>query len=280
MTGKFDSDLRLLRATLASIQKDKDDYYLTCNLFDAHFHLGYHLMHGGKNLQHTYDAVSNINQDIWNICTLVHRMEWLRNMAVQAQWEENNPFLWGLYASLDIEHFYVELRSILDYTAIALKGLAQKPQQVKGDSIEKLSNWLKKNPANVGRLGEEASSIVRSASWYPDIRAVRNNIVHRGSHTLVFSSPSTGILFQVFLDDWTKEIDKEVLMFNENVVDFELYAGLYFAKTFVLIEQLGDLVLSKVQQVGGTSRVRANFKGINVLEQWITRLIDKIELTQ
>jgi hypothetical protein len=181
--------------------------------------------------------------------------------------------------SIDIEHYHYELRAILDYVAIALTGLANKPKQAEIDSIEELYNWLNRNPGNINRLGKEASAIVQSAVWYKEIRMIRDMIIHHGANTLVFCSPNEGILFQI-MKGWNKIVYNEALMWNENVLDFELYAGLYFAKAFILIKQIGDLVQERLKEIVNIGDITTNYSGIEVLANWIGRLVQKLESQQ
>ena len=279
MSDTLKSDLNILKETLGCIHSsDELGYYLTSRFYDGYIRLRIHMIQTkDAGLQSTHKAMSDINQDIWNICTLVSRMEWFRNLAIIDQWAEKNPILWNQFTSLDIEHFYIELRSVLDYIATALSGLAIRPKQTP-TSFDDLSKWLvgKNSDDHKKKLGTDGVSIVESASWYPEIRRIRDSILHYGSNAFVFGGPNDGILFQVF-HGRNKFIIQEPLMWNENVVDFQLYASLYFARIFILLGRLGDLICSRVPEVKGLSNARNNYRGIDILADWINRLIKKLE---
>jgi hypothetical protein len=66
-------------------------------------------------------------------------------------------------------------------------------------------------------------------------------------------------------------------MWNEYVVDFELYAGPYFAGILSLLEKLGDLIVSGIPKQHVLSSVTANCDGLDVYAAWIHRLIEKVQ---
>ena len=59
-------------------------------------------------------GLQNIVWDLWNIGTLIERLEWTDKLAIAGTLDKG---LWNRYCSLDIEHFHVEARSLLDYAA-------------------------------------------------------------------------------------------------------------------------------------------------------------------
>lgn len=152
----------------------------------------------------------------------------------------------------------------------------RKPKQVRSGSFRELYQWLGKNPGNRARLAEEASESVSSASWYSQLRDIRDAILHHGAFTLVFGSPRDGILFQVH-SGFQRRIIIDTLMWNENVVDFQLYAGLYFAKTLVLLERFGRILAARVPQQLPHPDARSYHPGIAIMRNWMSRLLAKLE---
>jgi len=55
-----------------------------------------------------------LNQDLWNIYSVLHRLNWQRTL-----WIENKipDHLWRSYAQNDINLFHIEFRSAMDYIA-------------------------------------------------------------------------------------------------------------------------------------------------------------------
>lgn len=263
-----------LKEALGLIHSDGKSYYWVGHLLDAQANLGAALF-DDRSLEPTYQAVCNIGHDIWNVCTLATRMEWFRTLTIQDK-SLTDSFYWALFTGLDIELFHVELRSILDYVASILGTTAQKTRQVPSASFNELYQWLSKNPGNRARLGEEASELVSSASWYAGLRDMRDAIVHHGAHTLVFGSPKDGILFQL-LHGLKPLINTQLLTWKENVIDFQLYAGLYVARTFVLLEGLGRFLAARIPQRLPNPQAKANYYGFTILRDWMSRLLAKVQ---
>jgi len=269
---------RSIRETLSEalnlLEGKKNGTVWRGDFLDVYFHLGV-ARYQNHSLESTYQAMSNINQDVWNVCTLITRMEWFRTLAIKGR--SMPSFSWILFTSVDIEHFHVELRSILDYVATILGNLAERPKQVRSGSFRALYQWLEKDQRNVAKLGNEASVLVVSAPWYRELRGIRDSILHYGAHTIVFGAPKDGIHFQVH-SGLKRLINVDSLMWNENVVDFQLYAGLYVARTLVFLEELGRFVAARIPKwPPGEPGTRANYHGFTILRNWMTRLLAELE---
>src|SRR5262249_48674712 len=143
---------------------------------------------------------------------------------------------WNLFTTADIDLFHVEFRSLFDYVARLLRGISDRPKNVPDDrSFEALGKWIAK-PGNGRRIGEEVADLIKKANWFGKIKEVRDEIVHRGGETLVFFE-KPHILFQTYKRH-EKLLDLPGVMYNPNVVDFELYASVLYA---YLIDYLEDM---------------------------------------
>ena len=123
-----------LRKASDLVTNDEHGSYWAGQFVDMSIQVKIALSHNHKLLK-IHQALENIHEDVWNVGTLVHRLEWLRDLAIHNQLD---IVKWTLFARLDIEYFHVELRSILDYVASILGTIAQKPKQVPSDSFHKL----------------------------------------------------------------------------------------------------------------------------------------------
>jgi len=231
--------------------------------------------HKDVTLRPINEEIRNVQQDVWNICVLAYRLEWLRQKAISS---DSMNFLWSLSSSIDIEHFHVELRSILDYVAIIVGNTASKKGQVRCKSFESLYEWINKDERNRAKLGDEAAKLVLSIPWYTEVRSTRDFMVHQGDHALVFGNAKDGIHFQVYGKRFKPRIETSYLMWNENVVDFRLYAGLYFARILFFLERLGDFL--KKNLAGRVSQqdvnARSKWMGQDTLKEWIGMLISRL----
>lgn len=272
-TGPNTGMQKVLSEALGLIDYDGKEYLWRGYFLDASVHLGTAL-YQDRTLEPLHWAARNISQDIWNVCTLAARLEWFSGQVI-ANDSFQSSVLWSLSAGLDIELFNIELRSILDYAARILGDMANQKGTVPDKSFADLYGWLQKNPRmNTYSLGEEATTLVLSASWYSELRAIRTAIIHHGAHVLVFG-PKPGIHF-LLVDEFKPLMNWGPLMWNENLVDFELYAGLYFARTLVFLEGLGQLLVARIPNQLTEPQARANFIGLGILKQWISRILNKL----
>ncbi|MGY5881905.1 MAG: hypothetical protein RTV31_16785 [Candidatus Thorarchaeota archaeon] len=234
--------------------------------------------HQYTELRPIVTTIKHVNQDVWNTCILIYRLEWLRSMLTKHR-SLPDYLLWNMSSSIDIEHFHVELRSILDYIANILGIIAVRPKQVRSDSFRRLYEWVIKSDSNKDKLGWESSELILSASWYADLRGTRDFVVHYGDHTMVFGEPRDGIFFQVFGNSFNPRIDRSYLMQSDNMVDFRLYAGMYLARIIVFLERLGELLGNTLaDRVPQQDRnVRCNWMGLQTLKEWIGMLIARID---
>src|SRR5439155_21266726 len=82
-----------------------------------------------------------MHQDLWNILTLIQKLEWMRQMVLQGKLDHA---LQARFAASDIDMFHIELRALFDYLAKAVKAVSSQPNQTPGDSFNSLLTWLKK----------------------------------------------------------------------------------------------------------------------------------------
>lgn len=226
-----------------------------------------------KNLSQPAILISYIVHDIWNIGTIIHRLSWLRTASIDEKFLDN---MWLPYASVDIEHFHVELRSIMDYVAKIVARIANKYGQVP-ETFRKLLNWVSQSQGNRNRLGEDLATVVESARWFLHLRGVRDTLIHSGGFTLVFGSPKDGILFQVFKDHIKNLIDHKTLMFNENVVYFERYAAIYLAHLFVFLELLAEVIYQRHELKPIGHGASCSSPGFYFVVGWMNSLKDILE---
>ena len=66
-------------------------------------------------------------------------------------------------------------------------------------------------------------------------------------------------------------------MYNENVVDFELYAGLYGGYLIACLEELATLVQARLGLTAHSGRTKGYGFGWKILQGWIERVIDGSE---
>ena len=219
----------------------------------------------GREINQLYRLTHYISQDVWNLLTILSRLEWQKNLVMENKLDDG---LWSLFVATDIYVFHSELRSIFDYIAKIIQLISNTPGKAR--SFTQLKNWVSK-PENAGKIGKDLSNFVSSCHWFYDIRAIRDNLIHDGAEPLVF--PSKGrILFLMRTSDYKKIMIPEI-MFNENVVDFELYAGLYMAYLLIYLEEFSELVNKHLNLNKFNSMAKGYHPGLGITREWINKIL-------
>ena len=211
---------------------------------------------------------AHIFQDVWNCLSLVERLEWTNQEARRGRLAAGRYYQW---ATLDIEHFHVEVRSVYDYVAKCIGAVAARPGSVPTGSFEKLYNWVVGSKSR-GRLDTDLAELIRSAEHFVLMRGVRNSIVHQGGHTMVFMDANDGILFQVH-QNLRRLVSVHGLMFNDNVVYFRRYAALVLGSSLLLLERLAEVLTQRLgPKTQGVGPAWSTHGGISDFLVWVDEL--------
>ncbi len=254
-----------LNTALSTIYKNKKGFFSSCQFVNLISDVNESKYHRLAN------CLRFIHQDIWNLETIVLRLAWQKKL-----WTQNklNNGLWMQFAAADIDLFHVEFRSIFDYLAMVINTISDKPGEVPLSSFRKLRQWAAE-PGNAKRLGTDLTKVVSSCVWFDDFRKTRDSIIHSGGFTIVF--PKRGkILFQVH-EGIDRKILIEEIMFNQNVADFQLYAGLYFGYLIAYLEEISKLTYKRLNLNTSGRDARSYHQGLQVLRDWIIRLLKCID---
>ena len=219
-------------------------------------------------------AVRSIMQNEWNMLTVMERLDWMR---VQADTNEHIRSRWYYCASADIEFWHVNFRSLLDQVALIVSELAHAKRQVPDDSFRKLydrSRPVELRTREGGRfalkLGSDWLPLLQSATWFPDIVEVRDQVVHYGGHTMVFEDPSKRILFQVHGGYYQNLVKIAPLMFNQNVVFFERYAAYLMSHLLIFLKGFARIVYARLAKSRNPEDTARNCSsGWGTLRSWI-----------
>lgn len=252
-----------LKKALLTINKDEMGYFYSGQFVDLMSLVHVNVVTGAK-FHKLNDYLKYIHQDIWNIETIALRLKWQKDL-----WNQNklDDGLWMQFVGVDIDLFHAEFRSIFDYLAKVIGMISNSPGQVRSSSFRKLKNWVAKSDNNAQKLGKDLAQIVLSCEWFDDFRDVRDSIIHKGGFTLVFLEKNK-ILFQVYEGINSKVLIPEI-MFNENVADFELYAGLYLGYLIAYLEEVSEQIIKRlnIKQIG--SNAKSIHQGLQVIQDWI-----------
>jgi hypothetical protein len=263
-----------LKVALSTIQKDGEVGYFSPSIFVMSLTNIMLKALRGEELPPIYSFMQYISQDVNNIETITTRLAWQRDL-----WSTNQLEVWRWmpYAGCDIDLFHIEVRSVFDYLAKVIKRVSDQPKQVPDEGFNVLKTWLAKSDNNAKRLGKDLAELVFSVDWFDDIKNVRDANVHQGGMTLVFLEKDR-ILFQI-LKGYEHLVSIPEIMYNENVVDFELYAGMYFGYLIAFLEDFATAIerrLPKGKHSFGAGNPRKVYRELPVIYSWIEKLL-KIE---
>lgn len=185
--------------------------------------------------------------------------------------------LWRRFAEINIKHFYVDYRSLFDFIAKAIVSRAYYPDQIPNYSFNALKNWINKHPTRVKKLGNDLADVVMSCDWFKDIKYVRDSILHWGASVLVFYNKDK-ILFQIY-DERAKRyiLEPEIIMSNENVADFELYAGLYIGYLIAYLEEVSEVIISSLNLNIKKLTSKSEYGELHIIYKWIEKVLHKLD---
>ena len=184
-----------------------------------------------------------VQQDISNLLTIAFRLNWQREVWVKGGISDA---LWMFFAAADIDLFHVEFRSLFDYLAMLFVDISLGYNNQKyANSFEKLRNWIGKSKNNVQLIGEELALTITSCNWFNDLREMRNANIHKGQMTVVF--PEKGRILFTAVENISSQIAiPEFIFIEENVLDFEIYAGLYIGRLISFLEESATVIRNKL----------------------------------
>jgi len=261
-----------LKIASSTIQKDDEWGYFSSSKFVMS--LTYIMINTqmGEKFPPIYRFMQYISQDVSNMETITTRLAWERDLWSSKQLDIGR---WMSYAQCDVDLFHIEIRSTFDYLAKVIKRISDQPKQVPDEGFNDLKTWLTKSDDHVKKLGKDLAELVFSVDWFDDVKNIRDVNLHQGGRTLVFLEKDR-ILFQT-MKGYEYLISIPEIMYNENVVDFELYAGMYFGYLIALLEDFATAIerrLPKGKASFGAGNPRKVYGELPAIYSWIDRLLD------
>lgn len=253
------TEISVIEHALTMFHTKDNECYVCSNFFD----LGINLRIAGNS---SAPIFSKVTQDLWNVATLLARLEWMRSLAHQGNLHNE---AWRSFSSLDIENFFVQMRSTMDHVAEILQRLLQKGKQLP-ESFRKLRESLQKYR---NRLPVEIANIIEAASWFDQMRSARDALVHQGGFSLVFCEPQDGILFQVYGKGHDGYFSHPSMMFNDNIVRFDRFASLLVSNLLVFLDHIGVALYKTTTLSMKVGPVQSSCMGFPLLQQWMNELV-------
>jgi hypothetical protein len=268
----------LLKSTLSLITKDEEfGYKFSSKLYAIPIKIKFGHAKSVENIPPIGRFLQFIEHNYFDLITITNRLAWQKQMAIKKELSMGD---WMSFAQLDVELFFMKIRSIFDYVFFTLCRISdcKKIPSKKRKSFNTLRNWLtdqnegKKNAKN---WDADLAKLVLSADWFDLIKSVRDSIFHEGAYTFVFHDTDR-ILFQVHSGSGYKnKISIPEVMYNENVVDFELFAGVYFGYLVAFLEDFAINVEKKLPVE--VRKIETSpftlYKKLPPIFEWVTKLL-------
>jgi hypothetical protein len=266
----------LLELTLSLISKDeKSGYNFSSKLYAIPIKIKFGQAKSIKNIPPIGSFLQFIEHNYFDLITITNRLAWQKQLAIKKKLSMGN---WMSFAQLDVELFFMKIRSIFDYVFFTLCRISdcKKIPSKKRKSFNTLRNWLtdpnegKKNAKN---WDADLAKLVLSVDWFDLMKSVRDSIFHEGGYTLVFYDADR-ILFQVY-SGYKNKISIPEVMYNENVVDFELFAGLYFGYLIAFLEDFAINVEKRLPKE--LRKIKSSpytpYKNLPPIFEWVSKLL-------
>jgi hypothetical protein len=253
---------------IETINKDDSGFYHSGKLqtFDGRLTLFKYKYNDRRFVQYE-DHLRLITYDLRDIERIAYKLDFFKYLWGSGGLTDGE---WRMFAASDIDLFHFSIRSVFDSAARLIVEASGGPGQAP-KTFTKLRNWLLNNPDRQTRFGEDLAEVIISCEWFEPLRDIRDDIVHESAEILTFQEPGK-ILFMLLPPHNTHHFITEV-MFNENVVDFELYAGLYFGYLIAFLEEISSIIMERLELEDEEVPTRILHSGLGILSDWMNRLI-------
>lgn len=213
-------------------------------------------------------AIGSAQDDLISLLTLVGRLQWQLELRDKGELGDGH---WVYFTRLDIEYFFVVLRSVMDHAAAALKSIAPVPKGTP-ESFERMRKLARKD-RGPSVLGQDTCDLVLGAEWFDDARAIRDGITHHGGWALAFITGET-IPFQVYQGLRQRALIPD-MMFNENTADFRKLSALLLAYVITLLQDVDRLVRERLRLLPEGPETYTTGPGTIVFAHWLAYLLGK-----
>ncbi len=263
-----------LSAVLSLIRKDEEKgWWYTSSTFDDYSSDVW--LSAASNKVEDPVLKDKLKKALYYLNAITYDLDILLNICAQANWHKNMVLSGHLdkldnmrYGTITVDAFLTRYRSAYDTIANAIGKVSKFPEQAP-DSFTALRSKDQMDK-RLKILGPELMGLVQNCDWYDEMVDIRDKILHYNAQTSGFAAEE--ILFQV-MKKYTKLIKTSEMSYNENLEDFELYAGVHIAYTLWFLEQFATIAYRELPPIRYNSQPQKYHDGYGVLREWIERVL-------
>lgn len=226
---------------------------------------------GLRRISRQFTAIVNRQQQLR---TIVLKLDWMKGKRDS---DELGADDWMFFAASDVISFVTTVRSLFDHLARSFAEVATHRASVPKFSFNDLQRWLERDRSNSEILGEDLAELILADNWFEAIKAMRDDLIHQDARALVFPD-TTPITFVVHGGTGALSSDP-LLMYNENVANFERFAAAVLARLHVLLEASASAVRDRAAVGHGVGDGRSLHRGLAVLADWLDECIEAYSQT-
>lgn len=164
---------------------------------------------------------------------------------------------WSAFGALLVKDFHSDLGSLMDSLApliIHVSGAEDLTKEKKLPGFVDIQSNGSSRSIKFRNLilqsGKDLIGVIDSSDcWWPDIKKIRDILLHREHQKIMFGSPRDGPLFQIYTKKTQATVIDPVVLWSSghNVVDFALYSAAILVELVMFMEMIAQHLVKSLK---------------------------------